>query len=353
MNGEPKVADTQLTLMGMVVVNNYTATLPYGVSGGATSIIVDNINFPTWATGQWCALTLLGSDGKPKEIVYATGWSVSGIFLTLSVIRGQEGTSAQTLLFGTKIEMRLTAGQLAMIQASAAEDVSADETNNWTAKQTFGAGANIAGLNVTGGTAAQFTGTATFGAQVTVNGSATITGNIAAWGGDNIFAGLVLGDRSGQWNQALFEIADGNQRAGALRWESSNAAACEFGYRGNGGVYFWKDGVSDYFYIDPDGNFYSLRATQIFGGSGLVLDIIKSYIDNQDNNNRGVRTGGGWWNDLRGTDGWRDNTWTGGGQYIDGVTTTARGDSSRVLDGIFAAQMQVLIGGNWVNVWGY
>lgn len=79
-----------------VFANNATTTLGSALSSGATTATVaagTGAGFPTLAVGQFFTATLwaAGSDtGVPNEIVYVTARSGD----TMTIVRGQEGTSA-------------------------------------------------------------------------------------------------------------------------------------------------------------------------------------------------------------------------------------------------------------------
>lgn len=79
-----------------IFANNATTTLGSALSSGATTCTVaagTGAGFPTLAPGQFFSATLwaAGSDtGVPNEIVYVTARSGD----TMTIVRGQEGTSA-------------------------------------------------------------------------------------------------------------------------------------------------------------------------------------------------------------------------------------------------------------------
>lgn len=96
--------------------NNINTALSNAISSSATSITVANgADLPTSIpAGEFLALTLNDqSTGQFFEVVYAT--AVTGN--TLTVLRGQEGTSALSWLTGDLVYSGPTAGQMANIQA--------------------------------------------------------------------------------------------------------------------------------------------------------------------------------------------------------------------------------------------
>ena len=87
--------------------NNAKTTLSAGITAAATSIsVADGSLFPTLASGDYFYLTF--DDDTNIEIVRCE--DVTGN--TLTVVRGQEGTTGTAFASGTKAELRLTAGGL-------------------------------------------------------------------------------------------------------------------------------------------------------------------------------------------------------------------------------------------------
>ena len=93
--------------MGAIVTNNAVSTLSAGITSGATSLSItsgDEGKFPSPATGEWFPVTLVDTSGN-LEIAHCTARSGT----TLTVKRGQEGTTAKAFLAGTRIDVRPTA----------------------------------------------------------------------------------------------------------------------------------------------------------------------------------------------------------------------------------------------------
>ena len=94
--------------------NNANTTLGSAISSGATTITVatgTGILFPTLGTGQYFTATLFAagsSTGLPNEIVRVTARTGD----TMTVLRGQEGTTAQSWNVGDSFSNFITAGLL-------------------------------------------------------------------------------------------------------------------------------------------------------------------------------------------------------------------------------------------------
>ena len=94
--------------------NNANTTLGSAISSGATTITVatgTGILFPTLGTGQYFTATLFAagsSTGTPNEIVRVTARTGD----TMTVLRGQEGTTAQSWNVGDSFSNFITAGLL-------------------------------------------------------------------------------------------------------------------------------------------------------------------------------------------------------------------------------------------------
>ena len=96
--------------MSVLFHNNATTTLSAGASDSATSIsVVDGSAFPAISGSDYLYLTLeADSDSSLKEIVKCTARSGN----TLTVVRGQDNSTARSFSSGDKCELRLTAAGL-------------------------------------------------------------------------------------------------------------------------------------------------------------------------------------------------------------------------------------------------
>lgn len=97
--------------MSRVHVNNYDSTISYAISSSATSITLNSTtNLPSILGTTVMYFTL--SAGGVYEIVKATAKSGS----VLTVVRGQESTSAIAWPAGTAISVRVTAASIDNLQ---------------------------------------------------------------------------------------------------------------------------------------------------------------------------------------------------------------------------------------------
>lgn len=95
--------------MPALLGNNATTTLASGINSSVTSIsIASAANFPSPADGEWFPLTVIDSSLN-MEIMKVTARSGT----TLTVLRGQEGTTARSFASGSRCDIRLTAGAFA------------------------------------------------------------------------------------------------------------------------------------------------------------------------------------------------------------------------------------------------
>ncbi len=96
--------------MAVKLSNNATSTLSAALTASATSLTVqanDAPLFPSPQTGEWFPATLVNTTGA-MEIVWVTGRNGA----TMTIRRGQEGTTAKDFPAGSKIDLRLTVGAL-------------------------------------------------------------------------------------------------------------------------------------------------------------------------------------------------------------------------------------------------
>jgi hypothetical protein len=103
--------------MGTKVSNNASSTLAGAISAAATSVPVasgEGARFPVLAAGDWFPATIVKvvAGVVSQEIVYVTARSGD----TFTVTRAQEGTTALSFSGGDKIEVRLTAGTVSLIE---------------------------------------------------------------------------------------------------------------------------------------------------------------------------------------------------------------------------------------------
>lgn len=95
--------------MGVKFKNNASTTLSSAVNNSVTTIpVVSGAVFPTLAAGDHTYVTLATSDNSKIEVMKCTAINSNN----LTVIRGQDGTSAQAFDSGDKAEGRLTVAGL-------------------------------------------------------------------------------------------------------------------------------------------------------------------------------------------------------------------------------------------------
>lgn len=100
--------------MGLVRFgNNLNTSLDTGINDSVLIMDInpgDGVNMPSLSTGDWFLMTLNNAGGD-IEIVKVTDVSTD----TLTIVRGQEGTTPRSWLAGDSIENRLTVGSLESI----------------------------------------------------------------------------------------------------------------------------------------------------------------------------------------------------------------------------------------------
>jgi hypothetical protein len=130
--------------MPILFKNNASAPLAASISSSATTITVTTAQgalFPALSGSDYFYATLTNSSNQ-LEIVKVTARSSD----SMTVVRGQEGTTAQAYSAADKIEVRVTAAGLAnMVQLDGAQTISG--AKNFSTTPTFSGGA----LSVSGG----------------------------------------------------------------------------------------------------------------------------------------------------------------------------------------------------------
>lgn len=101
--------------MTQVFKNNSSGTLSSAITDLATNIVLTpnqgNL-FPTITEDDFFLVTLIGMNSQGAESIWEIMKCTAKAADTLTVIRGQEGTTAVAWPAGTKVELRLTAGTL-------------------------------------------------------------------------------------------------------------------------------------------------------------------------------------------------------------------------------------------------
>lgn len=107
-----------------VFVNNFSTTLAAALTSTATTVtLASSTGLPTLASGQIMPLTLNdAATGQIYEILYVT--AISGA--TLTIERAQEGTAAQAWAIGDYAKCMPTAGTVAPVNGSSANNFAAN-----------------------------------------------------------------------------------------------------------------------------------------------------------------------------------------------------------------------------------
>jgi hypothetical protein len=126
--------------------NNASATLAASINSAVTTITLaagTGSVFPSTAGGDYFYATLVDSSNN-LEIVKVTNRSVDN----LTVVRGQDGTTAKSFVAGNRIELRPVAAALIAIQSEASDALS-DHVDATTGAHVATAVANTPAGNVT------------------------------------------------------------------------------------------------------------------------------------------------------------------------------------------------------------
>ena len=101
--------------MAQIFKNNSSGTLSSAVTDLETNIVLTSNQgnlFPTITGDDFFLVTLIGMNAQGAESIWEIVKCTAKAADTLTVIRGQEGTTAVAWPAGTKVELRLTAGTL-------------------------------------------------------------------------------------------------------------------------------------------------------------------------------------------------------------------------------------------------
>ena len=113
--------------MTVKYTNDARTALASGITASATSLtVLSTANFPTLASGDYTYLTLSNPADTVKEIVKCT--AICGT--TLTVIRGQESTTALAFNSGEHVQLRITAGLLGDAITEGMSGISGDTYNS-------------------------------------------------------------------------------------------------------------------------------------------------------------------------------------------------------------------------------
>jgi hypothetical protein len=230
--------------MTILFYNNATTTLsaPVGLTDLTIQLATGSGTlFTPGPTGSdyFCVTLSTASTGLSNEIVHCT--NVSGDVLT--VVRGQEGTVAQTWLIGDTVENRVTAAALENIQYSPSPSAAV-----WTTARTFTFTGDVTGslgpvngstnlsTPLTCGNAAQAAKwttarTLTFTGDVTGSGSVDGSGNVS-FAMTGVQAAKLTNARTiAATGQVVWSVSfDGSSNVTAVAALGTGAAVANIGY---------------------------------------------------------------------------------------------------------------------------
>jgi len=216
-----------------IFANNAKSTLSSGISSTATSVTLATGSgslFPSPTSGQQFTLTLTdAATGSINEICYCTGRSSD----TLTIVRGQEGTTARAWLSGDIAANKITAGTATSFSQGGSGGTASNIANGAANQIVYQTAANTTSFitaPTTSSTYLQWTGSG-FAWNSSTSGGPTLTSN-NAWTGNNTFAfigpssagGASLGSVDSYWNTTFSTVfqcvtPSGSPAAGAAFFE--------------------------------------------------------------------------------------------------------------------------------------
>jgi len=103
--------------MGVKITNNASGTLSAAITSGATTLTLTSGQgalFPTLGAGDYCWCTLVDTSNN-VEIIKVTARSTD----TMTIVRGQDNTTAQAFAINDRLELRPTAALFAEFATTA------------------------------------------------------------------------------------------------------------------------------------------------------------------------------------------------------------------------------------------
>ena len=126
--------------MSVLFSNNAATNLAASITSGATSLTVTTGTgslFPNPTAPDYFLVTLIGISGTPIEIVKCTARSGD----TLTIVRGQEGTTPSAFNGGDQVQLRITAAVMqAAAQSGLASGSMTENSQTITANYTISTG---------------------------------------------------------------------------------------------------------------------------------------------------------------------------------------------------------------------
>ena len=264
--------------MAIKFANNAATTLASGITSSTTSISVQNGSvFPTLGTGDHTYLTFDNKNGT-REIVKLT--AVSGN--TLTVVRGQDGTTATSFNAADSVELRLTAALLDDASSITLSDGSSTDVYKTSNTLTFTGGTGVTttvsndevtfAIGQSVGTADSVTfDDVTVTGDLTVSGTTTTVNTETISLADNVIT-LNSNESGTPSENAGIEVERGTSDNTVLRWNET----------------------SDKWELTEDGtNFYEVINENDIGTSVQAYDVDTAKYDDVTANFTGTLQNGG------------------------------------------------------------
>jgi len=127
--------------MAILFTNNASTTLASGITNVATSLTVSTGTgalFPSPTSVDYFLCTLENASGTTREIVKVTARSTD----TFTIVRAQEGTTAEAFSAADKVELRLTAGVMQPAANAVGTQGLYENVNTISANYTITTGSN-------------------------------------------------------------------------------------------------------------------------------------------------------------------------------------------------------------------
>lgn len=242
--------------MAIKFTNNASGTLATSINNSTTSISLSSGNgalFPSLSGSDFFYATLVDSSNN-LEIIKVTARSTD----SLTVVRGQGGTTARAYSAADKLELRPVAEAFnEFVQLTGTQTISGDKTfsgtNSFTGSVSF---SNTITGSISGNAATVTNGVYTNTTQ-TISGSKTFSAQVTVGNGS---ANMYLSTFAGSSN---YNIEQGWDDTG-LFWNVSSTVR---------GVRWIKNGSSNLASLDSSGNFTALANVTAYSDERLKSEI--------------------------------------------------------------------------------
>ena len=261
--------------MAVKFANNVSTTLSSAINATQTTIsVADASGLPTLSSGDYVYLTIDTDTASPTlEVVKVTAISSN----SLTVVRGQDGTTASSFSSGTKVELRVTAAALDDISSAADTEsvsISGDTmTGNLTIDYT-GHATGDAGLLVTNdasdwGVKIDKDGSDTYGLLVQADGTHAIMVRSSSGAQKALISGTGNADFEGTLTSGAI-TADGGGNQSTIK-SSSDAPLIVESTDAFTGILFTDTGGSGYlFYGGANNHLYTHNSKFSVAGSTIA-----------------------------------------------------------------------------------